>query len=130
MNLKCHSYLQNLKLYECLGIVFFQFRLLQNYLNLDYTQYIFTLHKYIVRLHFRVITIYLLITYGFSDKFSTQAGVSFLSLVKYFLSFELKFEGFNPLLYCLSHFCLSSVPPPSLVLFSFDIVYVRFNLLF
>jgi len=130
MNLKCRSYLQNLKLYECLGIVFFQFRLLQNYLNLNYTQYIFTLHKNIVRLHFRVIKIYLLITYVFSDECSTQAGVSFLSLVKYFLSFELKFEGFNPPLYCLSHFCLSSVPPPSFVLFSFEIVYVRFNLLF
>lgn len=72
-------------------------------------------------------------TYSFSGEFSIQVGVSFLSLVKYFLSIELRFEGFNPIfeaLYCLSHFCRSSVPPPSLVLFSFDIVYVRFNLLF
>lgn len=67
-------------------------------------------------------------TYGFSDAHSTQAGIS-LSLSKFFLSFEFEF-GFNPTfetLYCLSHICLS-IEPPLLALFSFEIVYVRFNL--
>lgn len=71
-------------------------------------------------------------TYCFSDAHSTQAGISLPSLVRDFFSFEFSIGEFIAVwafetLYCLSHICLSNVPPP-LAPFSFDMVYVRLRL--